>query len=185
MDADTGWPEDVLGFWFGTLRPEQWFKRDDCVDQAIRDRFTDLYAAVASSPPSAGTLTPRQALAGTIVLDQFSRNIYRGSAKAFGSDDLALTLARAAVDLGYDRQLDGPSQRLFLFLPFEHSENLDDQRRSVALISALGDPELTRYAIAHLAIIERFGRFPHRNAALGRATTPEEAEFLTQPGSSF
>jgi uncharacterized protein (DUF924 family) len=124
------------------------------------------------------------ALATLIVLDQFSRNMFRGSAKAFAADGSALALPRAAVDAGLDRQLDTEA-RLFIYLPFEHSEDLRDQTRSVELIAALDNPEWDRYAIAHRDIIERFGRFPHRNEALGRASTDEETAFLEQPGSSF
>src|SRR5690606_3872859 len=138
----------------------------------------------ASEPPKTDGLTPRRALAPLIVLDQFSRNMFRGSSKAFAADHIALAVARAAVDASLDTQLD-PAARLFVYLPFEHSEDMADQNRSVALIAALGNAEWDRYAIAHRDIIERFGRFPHRNEALSRASTDEEVAFLTQPGSSF
>jgi uncharacterized protein (DUF924 family) len=132
--------------------------------------------------------TPRACLARIIVLDQFPRHIHRGAAAAFSSDALALEAAKHLVSSGWDRDL-LPVERMFAYLPFQHSESLADQERSCALCKPLeGFPEtptVYRYAAAHRDIIARFGRFPHRNAALGRANTPEEAEFLKQPGSSF
>ncbi|MFM9938856.1 MAG: DUF924 family protein [Hyphomicrobiaceae bacterium] len=186
--GDARWTAEVLQFWFAELQPADWFKRSDAVDESIRQRFMGVHRQVALNFPAATQLTPHGTLAAVIVLDQFPRNVFRGSANAFATDAQALALARDAVDLGYDQAFHGAQakhERLFLYLPFEHSERLEDQRRSVALISALGDDDLTRFALAHQVIIERFGRFPHRNAALGRVSTPEELEFLTQPGSGF
>ncbi len=185
---DTVWTSEVLQFWFAELQPADWFKRSDAVDAAIRQRFAALHQRLSTHTPAAAQLTPRRALATVITLDQFPRNLFRGSAAAFATDAPALALARAAIDLGYDQTFHGAPakyERLFLYLPFEHSERREDQHRSVALISALGDPELTGFAVAHQTIIERFHRFPHRNSALGRQSTPEEIEFLRQPGSSF
>jgi uncharacterized protein (DUF924 family) len=179
-----GWADDVLRFWFEELKPDSWFKRDDAVDRAIRLRFAVVLAAVAAARPDTLASAPCPALAAVIVLDQFPRNMFRGSAEAFAHDAGARAVACAAIAAGHDKALDAAG-RLFLCLPFEHSEDAADQARAVALISALGDAEWTRHAEAHKRIIDRFGRFPHRNAALGRATTPEEAAFLRQPGSAF
>ena len=178
------WVDDVLDFWFTELEPADWFKKSDSTDAAIRDRFAKLYAAL--SRRSAGELaeTPRQALAAVIVLDQFPRNMFRGHPQAFATDELARTITADAVSKGHDSML-SENERVFLYLPFEHSENLDDQDRAVELISALGNPEYTKYAIAHRDVIERFGRFPHRNPVLARASTPAEEAYLAEPGSGF
>jgi uncharacterized protein (DUF924 family) len=122
--------------------------------------------------------------AAVIVLDQFSRNLFRNSARAFAADPLARKLAARAIEQGVDAALP-PEQRIFLYLPFEHSEDRADQARAVALTNALGNENWTRYALAHQALIERFGRFPHRNAVLGRESTPEELEVLKQPFGAF
>lgn len=184
--------QEVLNFWFG---PEdspgygesrkEWFQKDGAFDDEIRRRFGGLHAAAAH-----GMLdhfwkdSPAGNLAMVIVLDQFSRQLYRNEAKAFAQDAHALKLARHALDQGFDRDA-LPVQRLFWYLPFEHSENLEDQDRAIALIKPLGNAEWTRYAEAHRAVIARFGRFPHRNAALGRESTPEEEAYLAEPGSGF
>ena len=181
---EPAWVSDVIRFWLEETPPEKRFKKDSAFDDAIRSRFAALYEQIAASPPQGEALIARLALATLIVLDQFSRNIFRGSPKAFAADAIALRIARAAVDGGLDRELD-TAARLFIYLPFEHSESLADQNRSVELIADLGDAEWDRYAIAHRDIIERFGRFPHRNDVLGRASTDEEVAFLKQPGSSF
>jgi uncharacterized protein (DUF924 family) len=177
MPSAATWAADVLSFWFETLTPAQWFKKDDGVDIQIRQRFLDVFERVAMTA-DAGLLTNvRHARAALIVPDQFPRNIFRGSARSFATDAKALRLADAAVARGFDHGLTR-DERLFMYLPFEHSEDLATQERSMALISALGDPELTRFAVAHRDIIARFGRFPHRNAVLGRASTHDEIEFL-------
>jgi uncharacterized protein (DUF924 family) len=129
--------------------------------------------------------SPEQALATVIVLDQFPRNMFRGSPRAFAADPLALGVAREAVARGIDTRVGPIERRVFFYLPFEHSEDLADQNRSVELMRTLGDPEFDKYADAHRVIIERFGRFPHRNAVLGRISTPEEIAFLNGPNSSF
>ncbi len=178
------WAADVLSFWFETLAPAQWFKKDDGVDTEIRARFLGLHEQIASSPDDVLLAAADTALAAIVVLDQFPRNLFRNSARSFATDAKALRLADAAVARGIDQGLTR-DQRLFIYLPFEHSEDLAMQERSVALIGALGNAELTRYAVAHQAIIERFGRFPHRNAVLGRASTAEELAFLQEPMSSF
>lgn len=178
------WVGAVLRFWFEELTPQAWFKRSDVLDEAIRQRFAATVAEVAAAPDDTLLQSAGRVLAAVIVLDQFPRNIFRGTSQAFATDPKARTLAAGALGKGYDRSLDKHG-RLFLYLPFEHSEDAADQRRSVALLSAIGDPEFTRYAEAHQAIIGRFGRFPHRNVALGRTSTREELEFLQEPGSSF
>ena len=191
MDPRSARIADILNFWFASPDPAaateprpQWFKKDPAFDRAIGDEF-----AVEIEMALAGGLGPWQAdaagtLALVLLLDQFPRNVFRGGAKAFAGDARALALANKAVAERIDARL-GRQQRLFLYLPFEHSENLADQDRAVALIGAIGGAEQTDYALRHRAIIARFGRFPHRNAALGRQSTIEELQFLEQPGSSF
>jgi len=182
--ATPAWVEQVLQFWFGEMTREQWFKRDAAVDDRIRIRFLSLHDQVSAMPNEALLSDPRSALAAVIVLDQFSRNMFRGSPRAFASDAKALALAEAAIANGHAASLN-KDELQFLYLPFEHSESGEAQVRCVKLMASLGDAELTRYAQAHCDIIERFGRFPHRNEILGRSSTAEELEFLKQPGSSF
>ncbi|MGD9805344.1 MAG: DUF924 family protein [Hyphomicrobiaceae bacterium] len=181
---EPSWVGDVIRFWLDETPAEKRFKKDTAFDDEIRARFGAVYEAIAAAPPKGDALTPRIALATLIVLDQFSRNMFRGNPKAFAADGVARSIARAAVDGGLDRQLD-VAARFFIYLPFEHSEDIVDQARSVDLIATLGNAEWDRYAIAHKEIIERFGRFPHRNDVLGRASTDEEIAFLKEPGSSF
>ncbi|OGA41316.1 MAG: hypothetical protein A3G28_01305 [Betaproteobacteria bacterium RIFCSPLOWO2_12_FULL_68_19] len=182
---------DVLQFWFGAPRGprlRRWFEKDPAFDAAIRDRFLPLYEQLAAGGRADWLDDAERCLARIVVLDQFPRNMFRGSARAFAADSLALSAARHAVARGYDRAL-LPVERLFTYLPFEHSETLEDQLRACELCEPLGafaeTDDAYRYAAAHRDLIRRFGRFPHRNAALGRASTPEEIEFLRQPGSSF
>ncbi|MFO7190156.1 MAG: DUF924 family protein [Pseudomonadota bacterium] len=192
MSAD--W-QAVLDFWlgaedlpqYGKPRPE-WFRKSQAFDDEIRSRFEPVYEGAVRGELDHWRGQPRSALALVIVLDQFPRNIYRGTPRAFAADPLALDVARHMVAQGYDRRLNAV-ERLFVYLPFEHAEDLETQRESVRLFESLrGEPyseEGIDYAYRHYAIIERFGRFPHRNAILGRPSTPEEIEFLKQPGSSF
>ena len=182
---------EVLQFWFGEPRgPRQkrWFEKDPAFDAEVRSRFLPLYEALARSAQGTWLDGATHCLARIVVLDQFPRNMFRGTPQAFATDPLALQAARHALDRGYDHGL-LPVERLFLYLPFEHSESLEDQERACELCRPLAAfPETDdayRYAVAHRDIIARFGRFPHRNAVLGRASTPEEAEFLEQPGSGF
>ncbi len=181
----------VLDFWFADRDAQgqpayrdQWFKRDDAFDAQIAHRFGAPVEQALAGELDRWADNADGVLALVILLDQFPRNLFRGTARAFAGDARALRLARQAVAQGLDRQLPR-YQRMFLYLPFEHSEKLADQERSVALFAALGDENVTRYAVAHRDIVARFGRFPHRNAALGRPSTAEEIEFLKQPGSSF
>jgi uncharacterized protein (DUF924 family) len=178
------WVGTVLRFWFVELPPEQWFRKDAALDRDIGARFGPLRDRIAASPQSALLADANTALAAVIVLDQFSRNIFRDTPKAFASDAKALAVADNAVTKGYDQSLPN-QQRQFFYLPFEHCEDRAVQARSVALFTALGDPEATQWALAHKSIIDRFGRFPHRNAQLGRPSTPEEIAFLHEPASSF
>jgi uncharacterized protein (DUF924 family) len=182
--ADEKWIGEVIGFWFDELGPDAWFRKDATVDQTIRERFLILYEVLAKRPAAEALASPERALATVLVLDQFPRNLFRGSAQAFATDVLAREVSRGAIAKGFEKSF-GKDQRLFLYLPFEHSEDKADQARSVELISSLGDPDLADWAVRHKAVVDRFGRFPHRNAVLGRASTPEEEAFLIEPGSSF
>ncbi len=166
------WRGDVLKYWLG-LAPDQWWKADEDLDEEIIHRFLDLWSEKRRLPVSSFTTDPLTALAGVILFDQFPRNMFRGHAEQFATDTLALGIARAAVDAKLDDELE-PQERGFLYMPFQHSEDLADQRRSVALFTALGDDYLLGFAIKHHDVIERFGRFPHRNAILGRAPRPAE-----------
>jgi uncharacterized protein (DUF924 family) len=178
------WVGEVLGFWFEETTPKQWFEKDEAFDAEVRRRFLALHEALAVQPVAVLLTDARTALAAVLVFDQMPRNMFRGSQRAFATDPKALEIADAATARGFDSGLT-KDERQFLYLPFEHAEDAEAQARCVALMSALGDPELTRWAEAHKVVIDRFGRFPHRNAVLARPSTPEEIEFLKQPGSSF
>lgn len=178
--------ETVHDFWFeGRLRyQERWFKVDPAFDRAVARALLPLHERAAAGMLADLAAGPRGALALVLLLDQVPRNAFRGTARAFATDAAALGVARYAVGLGHDLQLH-PVERLFLYLPFEHSERLADQERSIELYTGLGDRLALEFAHRHRDIVLRFGRFPHRNRILGRATTPDEAEFLTRPNSSF
>ena len=178
------WVRDVLAFWFEETKPEQWFRKDDAFDAAMKARFMQLHGELQARPLEEFLVDAETAIAAIVVFDQMSRNMFRGTPKAFASDARALALADAAIARGYEAVL-SKHQRTFLYLPFEHAEDLAAQERCVALMRGLGDDELVKYAEAHRVIIARFGRFPHRNQALGRISTPEEIAFLKEPGSSF
>lgn len=180
----TTWTDDVLTFWFTETKREQWFEKNDAFDAEMRRRFLKLHEAVAAEPIEALTADARTALAAIIVLDQMSRNMFRGSPRAFAQDSKALAIAETVVARGLDRVMT-KDERTFCYLPFEHCEDPDAQARCVALMAQLDDPELVKWAEAHKVIIDRFGRFPHRNAVLGRVSTPEELAFLNEPMSSF
>ena len=182
--SEPAWVADVLRFWFDQLERKAWFVKDAANDAQIRDRFAPLIDQLAAQPVDEAVASADRALATVIVLDQFTRNVFRGTARAFATDALALDIAKAAVDRGLDQHLP-TDRRVFLYLPFEHSEELTDQERSVELTKALGDDEYARFAVLHRDVIKRFGRFPHRNAMLGRTPTLEEINFLKEPGSSF
>jgi uncharacterized protein (DUF924 family) len=179
--------DEVLKFWFESDH-KAWFEKNPAFDEEIRRRFVGLYDMGADGKLSAWQQAPDSCLALVVLLDQFPRNMFRDSAKAFFTDPLAREAARVIVDNGWDKGMT-PYERLFAYLPFEHSESLADQERCLALMKEISvfpeTADMPKWAEAHLAIVRRFGRFPHRNAALGRASTPEEAEFLRQPGSRF
>ncbi len=189
--------EEILSFWFGEPRDDKayyeerhrlWFAHDPQFDQDVRDHFTSDYQMAAARKLMDWQETPQVGLALVVLLDQFPRNMFRGDARAFATDPLAREVAVSLIQTRSDRCL-LPIERLFVYLPFMHSEDLAHQRQSVALFQQLAQErdylDSVSYAIRHREIIERFGRFPHRNAILGRPSTPEEVEFLQQPGSSF
>jgi uncharacterized protein (DUF924 family) len=183
-DLGDTWVADVLTFWFQETKPDQWFISDPVFDARVRARFLSLHENLARRAADELAADAETALAAVIVLDQMSRNMFRGMGRVFAADPPAFSVAEAAVARGFDVGL-SRDQRLFLYLPFEHREDRAAQARAVALMASLDDPELVKWAQAHRAIVDRFGRFPHRNAILGRASTAEEIEFLKQPGSSF
>jgi uncharacterized protein (DUF924 family) len=187
--------EGVLEFWFGREGEpgygefrEEWFRKDPEFDAEVTKRFADLYEEAAEGDLAGWREDARSCLALVIVLDQFPRNMFRGDGRTHAADGAALESSRYAVEHALDRELPA-FQRMFVYMPFMHSEDPVDQRRSVELFGRLaeepGAPDVTSYAEGHKEIVERFGRFPHRNAILGRETTPEEAEFLKTEGSSF
>ena len=181
---------EVLDFWFGAPdspergRPRKtWFQKSEIFDAEIRRRFLATWEFAARGELERWQATPLASLALIIVLDQFPRNMFRGTARAFSSDSLALSAARSMTEREFDLLL-SPAERGFAYLPFEHAEDLAAQRRSLALSEAL-DPEHIGYARRHYEIIARFGRFPHRNTLLGRESTPAEQAFLAEPDSGF
>jgi uncharacterized protein (DUF924 family) len=166
------WRADVLKFWFG-LKPEQWWNGGAELDRRIKQCFLKVWAEKRQLPTDAFLTDPMTALAAVILFDQYPRNMFRGNAEQFATDDLALAVAKGAIDKEFDEELK-PEERGFLYMPFQHSENLADQNRSMLLFTELGDPRSLSYAKKHHDVIERFGRFPHRNAMLGRAPRPDE-----------
>ena len=171
---------DVLGFW-RNAGPDKWFEKDDAFDRAIRANFLTTYEAGAAGRLHDWEKTPEDALALLIVLDQFPRNMFRGSARAFAADAVARDVANRAIAKGFDQRIEN-NLRAFFYLPLMHSELLEDQERCVGLCRALGNAENLKYAELHSDIIRRFGRFPHRNPVLGRDTTPEEKAYLEGGG---
>ena len=184
MKAAPNWVDDVLAFWFSELEPQQWFTKSDETDAMITHRFAAQHHELSGAVIEDLTVDARTALAAIVVLDQFPRNMFRGSPRSFASDAKALGLAKLMVERGLDQELPD-RERVFVYLPYEHSEDLADQDASVALISCLGDERYTKFAEDHRKVIREFGRFPHRNVILGRVSTPDEAAFLAKPGSSF
>ena len=176
--------EDVLKFWFGELTPEDWWRKDPVLDRRIADRFDPTLAAASRCELHAWRGSARGRLAEVIVLDQFSRNVHRDTAAAFANDSLALALAQEAVARGCDLELPA-AERAFLYLPWMHSESALIHGEALRLFAAPGLEKNLDFERRHKAIIDRFGRYPHRNALLGRTSTTEELEFLKQPGSSF
>jgi len=173
-------PNDILGFW-KNAGPAQWYAAKPAFDEAIRLKFEPVHHAAARGEYDKWAETPEGALALLILLDQFPRNLYRKSGHAFATDPKARAIARAATEKGWHLQLE-PELRQFMVLPFEHSEDIADQDLSIALAEELDDAEMLKWAVIHRDIIVRFGRFPHRNPALGRTTTAEEQAFLDDGG---
>jgi uncharacterized protein (DUF924 family) len=177
-------PADIIGFWTAA-GPKKWFAKSEAFDAAIRLKFEPTHHAAARGEYAAWADRAEGALALLILLDQFPRNLYRGDAHAFATDPLARSIAGRAIDAGFDQKVEA-QLRPFFYLPFEHSEAISDQDRSVALFeahdAATGDVDSLKWAVLHRDIIRRIGRFPHRNAALGRTTSPEEQAFLDEGG---
>lgn len=176
--------QDVLTFWFEEIEPVSWWKRDEAFDALLIERFSTLHTLAVQGEMFWWRTGPEGRLAEIIVLDQFSRNIFRDTPLAFAFDPIALALAQEAVGRGADQALT-PVQRSFLYMPFMHSESLKIHQVAVELFSKNGVENNLEFELKHKAIIERFGRYPHRNTILGRESTVEEIEFLKQPGSSF
>ena len=173
-------PAEVIAFW-REAGPERWFEKNEVFDEAVRARFLALHERAAAGELKDWENSAEGTLALLLLFDQFPRNMFRGTARAFATDELARAIAASALLKGFDAQV--PSDlRTFLYLPFEHSEDMADQERGLALYTASGDQDDLKWAQIHADIIRRFGRFPHRNAALGRGTTPEEQAFLDAGG---
>ena len=177
-------PEEVLQFWFEDLTPADWWRKEPALDRKITALFAPTLAAAARCELFRWRVTAAGRLAEVIVLDQFTRNIHRDTAAAFANDALALALAQEAVAQGSDRELPVP-HRVFLYLPWMHSESRSIHEAALRLSAQPGLAHNLEFERQHKAIIDRFGRYPHRNAALGRASTPEELAFLREPGSAF
>jgi uncharacterized protein (DUF924 family) len=172
--------QDVVRFW-REAGPERWFKKDSAFDAEIRRRFLEAHEAAAAGKLKSWEEAPEGCLGLLILLDQFPRNLFRNDPRAFATDDIALAVTAGALIKGFDGQV-SPDMRGFFYLPFQHSENLADQERGEALYRAAGDADGLKWATIHADIIRKFGRFPHRNAVLGRKTTPDEQKFLDEGG---
>lgn len=183
-NEDVATPQDIIEFWFSELSEEDWFRKNDDLDRQIERRFGVTHLALARNVGASWRSTAEARLAAIIVLDQFSRNIYRDTPLAFAADPLALREARLALEAGADAEVH-PRKRLFFYLPFEHSEDMADQDLAVSLCESLGNETYLDYAKAHRHVIAEFGRFPHRNAILARRSTAAELDYLAQPGSGF
>ncbi|MGR6430455.1 DUF924 family protein [Rhizobium sp. PAMB 3182] len=177
-------PAEILHFWFEELTREDWFKSSPELDISIRKRFAETHLSLANHIGDEWHETPEAFLAAIIVLDQLPRNMYRATPLAFATDGLALRQAKLAVQTGVDRKID-LERRVFVYMPYEHSENIEDQTRCVELMETLGNEEFLDYARRHHEVIAKYGRFPHRNAILGRESTDAEKSYLAQPGAGF
>ena len=175
---------DILDFWFHPETEPYWFAQSDAFDQSLAQKFAETLEQAAAAELWSWRKTIEGRLAEIIVLDQFSRNIYRGTPQAFSQDAMALSLAQEAIDQKLDQQL-SPQQRTFLYLPFMHSESKKIHQTALRLFEDLANPVNLEFEMKHKVIIDRFGRYPHRNEILGRTSTAEELHFLTQPDSAF
>lgn len=175
---------EIVRFWFDEIDASMWFKKSEAFDQELRERFSTVHRAAAQGELYSWRGNPEGRLAEIIVLDQFSRNMFRDSAEAFSNDVVALVLSQEAVEKGDDQRI-APVQRAFMYMPFMHSESPVIHEQAVKLFSQPGLERNLEFELKHKAIIDRFGRYPHRNVVLGRESTGEELEFLQQPGSSF
>jgi uncharacterized protein (DUF924 family) len=175
---------DVYSFWFRQLTRKDWFVKNEALDETMRVDFLSTHLSLARGEIENWREKPKDWLAAIVVLDQFSRNMFRGTPLAFAADWIALREARLAVQAGADQAV-SPEERAFFYLPFEHSEVLEDQDLCVDLFAKLGDAEYLDYAERHRAVIREFGRFPHRNAILGRQSTNAELKYLSKPGAGF
>lgn len=184
MDAPLCTPTEILSFWFEELQPEHWFQPPPGLDEQCQRRFLSTHLSLARGIAPLWRATPENRLAALIVLDQLPRNIYRATPMAFATDGLALNEAKLAIAEGADLAVP-PDHRCFFYMPFEHSENLADQVLSVQLFTELADPHYLDFAIRHHEVIRLFGRFPHRNRIMGRASTSAEEAYLSQPGAGF
>lgn len=176
--VEPAWVSEVLNFWFEELGEAYWYAKSDGIDARIRSHFLSLHQQLVADDGRVAA-TPRAMLAAVIVLDQFSRNLFRDSPRAFAADPIARSLSRSALRRGFDTAMKD-QERLFFYMPFEHSEDRKDQALAVELIGRLSNEEWTRHAISHQELIVRFGRFPHRNAILNRASSAEEVTMLQQ-----
>jgi uncharacterized protein (DUF924 family) len=178
------WVGDVIHFWFEELGQADWFAKSREIDAQIRDRFLELHEQLVEHR-GLGVSAPREILAAVIVLDQFSRNLFRDDARAFSADPIARQLSRTAIAQGIDAKMKNRQEKYFLYLPFEHSEDREDQALANTMIRQLGNEKWTGYSDTHRMVIERFGRFPHRNEVLKRLSTADELAFLEGPVISF
>ncbi len=177
-------PQEVVGYWCEVLTAKDWFQSTPELDARVHEQFAATHLALSREVTAEWRASPEARLAALIVLDQFPRNMYRASPMAFATDWIALREARLAVEAGADKDV-AYDRRHFFYMPFEHSEALADQDRSVVLFEAHGDEMYLDYAVRHREVIARYGRFPHRNAFLGRVSTPAEAAYLAEPGAGF
>ena len=177
---------EVIRFWFEESQPQQWFQKNESYDQEISERFMVTYDMAKKDLCADWTKDADGVLALCLVLDQFPRNMFRGTAKAFETDEKALLISKEALHRGFDSVL-SPVKRKFIYMPFMHSENIEEQKRCVSLFDAMkdDDPMSYEYAVKHMEVIEKFGRFPHRNAVLGRESSEEELNYLKLPGAGF
>lgn len=183
-DSGIKTPGEVHSFWFKELTRKDWFVKNEALDEAMRKHYAGTHLSLARGELDGWRGSAEDRLAAIVVLDQFSRNMYRGSPLAFATDWLALREAKLAIEAGADMEVE-PAHRAFFYLPFEHSEVLAEQDRSVELFRLTGDADYLDYAERHRAVIREYGRFPHRNAILGRESTDAELDYLAKPGAGF